>query len=92
MQLIGGRLLAWVGLTRWFQQSGVYYAQPGRCTVVTEVGFRFLYFVFSARTGAGKALYYIGSSVLQGRYMELKKWRNYKLRYTCLYLSVLHTF
>jgi hypothetical protein len=58
--------------------SDAYWPVPGLLsfgdivTVVTEIGFRFLHFVYSARTGAGKALYYIGSSVLQGWCMGLK--------------------
>jgi hypothetical protein len=60
--------------------------------VVTEIGFRFLHFSYSARTAAGKALYLIGNSALQGWYTRLKKWRNHKLRHMYPYLTIVYTF
>jgi hypothetical protein len=45
-----------------------------RHTVVTEIGFRILFISYVARTAAGKALYLINHSALQGWYMRLRKW------------------
>ena len=51
-----------------------------RCshTVVAKIGFRFLYFDYSARTAAKEAFSQIDISAWQGGYTRLRKWQNDK--------------